>query len=141
MQLPFIYFITTALVFIFTLTIGSYIYYKKKNRFLPFVVLRFFWDFINTSIDKISVKEIEESPPLTEYEKNGIIYELAKGKCEHIDCNVEDELELYYIIPKRQGGENTYGNMVALCPTHYEMAEKGVISKGSLKYFINERDR
>lgn len=139
--LPFLYLLITAAVVLIFLTVGTYIYYKKKNQFLPYVVVRFLWDFIKISSSSKPTSKKEPSPPLTGYEKNGIIYELAKGKCEHLDCTTEDNLELYYIVPRSRGGENTYDNMVALCPTHYEMAEKGVISKGALKYFINERDK
>lgn len=99
-------------------------------------------DFIKTILSGKPIVEVKkEPPPLTEYEKNGIIYELAKGKCEHLDCNIEDELQLYYIVPRSKGGENTYENMIVLCPDHYTMADKGVLSKGLLRYFIKERDK
>ena len=138
--LPFIYlFITIVIVFII-LVVGSFVLYKKKNQLLSFVLVRFFRDFIKIACKSL-VKGKKVPPPLTEYEKNGIIFELARGKCEHLDCNIQDNLELYYIIPRSEGGENSYNNLVVLCPTHYSMADMGVLSKGLLRYFINERDK
>ena len=132
-----IYLIITAVIFIIILTIGSYVLYRKKNQILPFIIEKFLGDFIKLiGSNKHFTKGEKVSPPLTEYEKNGIIYELAKGKCEHIDCNIKDELQLYYIIPRNEGGENTYNNMIVLCPDHYTMTDKGVLSKGLLRYFI-----
>ena len=137
-----VFLILTAVIFIIILTIGSYVLYKKKNQILPFIIARLFRDFIKTIVNsKPFTKGEKVSPPLTEYEKNGIIYELAKGKCEHLECNIQDELQLYYIVPRTEGGENTYDNMIVLCPDHYTMADRGVLSKGLLRYFIKERDK
>jgi len=140
--IPLIYLIITTVVVIIILTVGSYVLYKNKNQILPFVIVRFFWNFIKiVSSGKISVKGEKVSPPLTEYEKKGIIYELAKGKCEHLDCNIQEDLNLYHIIPRSEGGRNTYNNLIVLCPNHYAMADRGVLSKGLLRYFINIRDK
>ena len=138
--LPLIYLLVTLLVIFIFLTISSYVFYKKKNQVLLLVLVRFFRDFIKTA-GKSFVKGKKVPPPLTEYEKKGIIYELARGKCEHLDCNVQDNLQLFYIIPRAEGGKNSYNNLVVLCPAHYAMAGRGVLSKGLLRYFINERDK
>ncbi len=136
--LPLIYLFITIVVVTLILIVGSYVLYKKKNQILPYVIVNFFRDFIK--ISGKSLVKVKVPPPLTEYEKKGIIYELARGKCEHLDCNIQDNLQLYYIIPKSEGGENSYNNLVVLCPTHHAMAGRGVLSKGLLRYFIKERD-
>ena len=140
--LPLIYLIISSVIFIMIFLIGSYVVYKKEKQILPFVILRFLWNLIKImSSTKPNSEKEKASPPLTEYEKNGIIFELARGKCEHLDCNIQDELELFYIVPRNEGGGNTFDNLVVLCPSHYDIADKGVISKGLLRYFINERDK
>ena len=139
--IPFIYFITSAIILIILFIVGSFVYFIKKKQILSFELVRFLRDFVKTiSFGKVFFYGTKASPPLTEYEKNGVIFELAKGKCEHIDCNIQDDLKLYYIIPREEGGANTSNNLIVLCPNHYAMADKGVLSKGLLKYFIKQRD-
>ncbi|HEC89148.1 MAG TPA: HNH endonuclease, partial [Thermoplasmatales archaeon] len=60
---------------------------------------------------------------------------------EYPNCKREENLEVHHIIPRSQGGRNTYDNLIVLCPTHHAMADKGGIPRSRLQYIVRHRNR
>lgn len=60
------------------------------------------------------------------------VLERAKGRCEHcltdgfLMSNGQNYLEAHHIIALADDGEDTLGNVIALCPTHHREAHYGV---------------
>lgn len=60
------------------------------------------------------------------------VLERAKGRCEHcltegfLMSNGNNYLEAHHIIALADDGEDTLGNVIALCPTHHREAHYGV---------------
>lgn len=46
--------------------------------------------------------------------------------------------EVHHIVPRREGGSDDPSNLITLCPTHHEMADRGMIPRGDLLAAISE---
>jgi hypothetical protein len=56
----------------------------------------------------------------------------ANGKCSIPSCQSEI-IELAHITPIRAGGENTFGNLIYLCPTHHKIFDSGGFSEQEMR--------
>lgn len=49
--------------------------------------------------------------------------------------------EVHHIVPKREGGSDDPSNLITLCPTHHEMADRDMIPRAALFAAISEARR
>jgi predicted restriction endonuclease len=45
-------------------------------------------------------------------------------------------VDIHHIVPRRHGGTNALANLIALCPNHHRMADRGLISQEELSQII-----
>lgn len=83
----------------------------------------------------------EVNSPLSTSQRNILITEIAKGKCEYPSCNVEAYLDVHHITPRNEGGSNKYTNLIVLCPNHHRMAGKGAIPRDQLRMIVRNRKK
>ena len=74
---------------------------------------------------------------LTEQLRNEL-YDIAKSRCENCRKRIYT-LEIHHIIARHEGGDNSEKNLIVLCPDCHAAADRGVLSKGRLKYIVRNR--
>jgi hypothetical protein len=135
---PFLIIVLLAVGIVTVFVVLTWYYWTRRNLVFPLIILKHIWSFIlSTIFGKSSRKNKvsrDKTPPLSQGEKDRIINDVAKGVCQHPNCNREDNLEVHHIVPRSEGGRNTFDNLIVLCPTHHAMADKGSIPRSRLKY-------
>lgn len=59
------------------------------------------------------------------------------GRC--VVCGFDELVEIHHIVPKREGGIDVVDNLVALCPNHHGLADRGLISREDLHGYARAR--
>ena len=55
-------------------------------------------------------------------------------------CGTPAYVEQHHVIPKRYGGDDSEGNLVALCPTCHDLIDrKGLITVEGIAWFMREQ--
>jgi 5-methylcytosine-specific restriction enzyme A len=93
-------------------------------------------------VDQFSVPGVPNETPASHWEKKKVfdrdatvraaVLARARGRCEHCgepgfsmpNCGVY--LETHHVVPLAEGGPDTRGNVIALCPNHHRRAHHGV---------------
>ena len=80
----------------------------------------------------------EKTNPTPENLKNELYFERANQHCEWCEEWV-DTPEIHHIVPRSEGGKNTAGNLIVLCPNCHRKADRGVLSRSKLEYKLNRQ--
>lgn len=79
--------------------------------------------------------ESETTPPAPTDLRNELFFERANRRCEY--CNDEiDQPEVHHITPRSEGGPNDPRNLIVLCPNCHRKADRGAISRSTLRYRV-----
>lgn len=80
----------------------------------------------------------EKTPSAPQRLKTKLKNERADRTCEF--CNEQtDRLEVHHIIPRAEGGPNDPDNLIVLCLTCHDKAERGVYNRDELRYEIQDK--
>lgn len=86
--------------------------------------------------------EPKPTPPAPEKLKNELIFGRAEQECEWCG-EFLDNPEVHHIEPRSEGGPNEATNLIVLCPTCHQKADKGGISqtklRGKLRHILTEQ--
>tara|TARA_Y100001970_G_scaffold292291_1_gene432950 strand:+ start:15 stop:575 length:561 start_codon:yes stop_codon:yes gene_type:complete len=105
---------------------------QLKSRLIP--------SFLSLKKHKRSWDEdvFEKTNPTPENLKNELYFERANQHCEWCEEWV-DTPEIHHIVPRSEGGKNTTGNLIVLCPNCHRKADHGVLSRSKLEYKLNRK--
>lgn len=71
-------------------------------------------------------------PPLSEKYKNQLIFDRADQHCEWCEERF-DHLQVHHIKPRSAGGPNRPGNLIVLCPTCHDKADRNTMAQSKLR--------
>jgi len=84
--------------------------------------------------------KINKVNPLNHNEQLKLINAVGH-KCENIICKNKHPLSVHHIVQRAEEGENKLNNLIVLCRNCHHHADRGGISKGEQKYWINKPNR
>lgn len=87
---------------------------------------------IFTDYSNENTKEISKTPPLTKVETEKIIKQVGY-KCQYPGCQERYSLHVHHIVKRSNNGTNKRSNLIVLCPTHHQKADRGEIPATRLK--------
>ncbi|MCX6708370.1 MAG: HNH endonuclease [Candidatus Woesearchaeota archaeon] len=75
-------------------------------------------------------------PPLTKYEAEKIIMQRGT-RCQYPHCQEKLSLDVHHIVHRSNNGTNKNSNLIVLCPTHHQKADRGEIPATRLKIIVS----
>jgi hypothetical protein len=77
------------------------------------------------------------TPPLSASISHDIQH-CVSFKCEYPKCTHPSQ-RVHHIKPRKESGKHTYSNLIALCGTHHNNADDGILPRADLKKMIGRR--
>ena len=110
-----------------------YLVYRRQG-IAPFITLarRAYKWAIGTEKPSEARRPIVPVPSLSGSER-ALFIDAVGNRCEHPTCRIQHPLEVHHITPREQGGLNKVWNLIVLCPTCHELAQRNSYSKSLLK--------
>lgn len=115
----------------------SYLVIKKHGTGLFKNIGKKIYEGLKTRQEETQ-RQVDVVPPLTVDERAQLI-DAVGGRCENRNCRNELTLEVHHIEPRAQGGSNKLNNLIVLCASCHNLADKGEPSKAQLREWIHPR--
>lgn len=75
--------------------------------------------------EKINLKRTVNEAKKSKYDW---LFNIVGARCKF--CGFDDWVEVHHIVPRREGGTETYENLLVVCPNHHALIHAGLLHIG-----------